>query len=70
MAKGNNQKCKLLYLIKVMESLTDDEHSLTMSEIISELEKHEITAERKSIYSDLETMRELGYDVIGDDSGR
>ncbi|MBO4310664.1 MAG: WYL domain-containing protein [Lachnospiraceae bacterium] len=70
MAKGNNQKCKLLYLIKVMESLTDDEHPLTMSEIISELEKHEITAERKSIYSDLETMRELGYDVIGDDSGR
>ena len=70
MAKGNNQKCKLLYLIKVMESLTDDEHSLTMSEIIAELEKHEITAERKSIYSDLETMRELGYDVIGDDSGR
>ena len=37
MAKGNNQKCKLLYLIKVMESLTDDEHSLTMSEIIAEL---------------------------------
>ncbi|MBO6089420.1 MAG: WYL domain-containing protein, partial [Lachnospiraceae bacterium] len=70
MAKGNNQKFKLIYLIKILERLTDEEHSLTMSQIISELESMDISAERKSVYSDLEALRELGYDVIGDDSGR
>ncbi|MBR4412189.1 MAG: WYL domain-containing protein [Lachnospiraceae bacterium] len=70
MAKGNNQKFKLIYLIKILERLTDEDHSLTMSQIISELESNDISAERKSVYSDLEALRELGYDVIGDDSGR
>lgn len=70
MAKGTKQKYKLVYLIKIMEELTDDEHALTMSQIIDELAKYGITAERKSIYDDFEAMRELGYDVIGDDNGR
>ena len=70
MAKGNNQKFKLIYLIKILERLTDEDHSLTMSQIINELENNDISAERKSVYSDLEALRELGYDVIGDDSGR
>ena len=70
MAKGTKQKYKLVYLIKIMEELTDEEHTLTMSQIIDELDKYGITAERKSIYDDFEAMRELGYDVIGDDSGR
>ncbi len=70
MAKGLNQKRKLVCLIKIMENLTDEEHSLTMSQIIDELEKYGISAERKSIYDDFETMREMGYDVIGDESGR
>ena len=70
MAKGNNQKFKLIYLIKILERLTDEDHSLTMSQIITELESNDISAERKSVYSDLEALRELGYDVIGDDSGR
>lgn len=70
MSKGTKQKYKLWYLIKIMEELTDDEHSLTMSEILNELEKYGITAERKSIYDDFEAMRDLGFDVVGDDSGR
>ena len=70
MAKSFNQKSKLVYLIKIMENMTDEEHTLTMSQIIAELEAYGISAERKSIYDDFETMREMGYDVIGDDSGR
>ena len=70
MAKGNNQKFKLIYLIKILERLTDEDHSLTMSQIISELESYDVSAERKSVYTDIEALRELGYDVIGDDSGR
>lgn len=71
MAKGTNQKLKLLYLIKIMQEKTDDEHSLTMPQIVAELEKNDITAERKSIYSDFQDMNEkLGIEVIKEQVGR
>ena len=49
MPKNENQKLKLYYLYKIMLEKTDDNHSLTMPEILQELEKYGITAERKSI---------------------
>ena len=53
MPKGNNQKVKLIYLIKYLMEQTDSEHKVTMGEILSYLESKEIKAERKSIYSDI-----------------
>ena len=70
MAKGSGQKYKLLYLKEILERLTDEDHSMTMSQIIAELNEYGIDAERKSIYDDIESLRAIGYDVIGDDSGR
>ena len=66
MAKGNNQKLKIVYLIKIFMEKTDDEHSITMSDIISELNSYGITAERKSLYNDIESLRQYGYDIIGE----
>ena len=43
---------------------TDDEHSITMNDIISELNSYGITAERKSLYNDIESLRQYGYDII------
>ena len=56
MAKGTNQKLKLVYLIKILLEQTDEEHSITMQEIMEALAAYDITAERKSIYSDLEEI--------------
>ena len=56
MAKRPNQRLKLLYLAKIMLRLTDDEHGLQVEQIINELAKYDIAAERKSIYSDLEII--------------
>lgn len=70
MAKGTKQKLKLIYLIKYLLEKTDEEHKVTMSELIEYLESNEITAERKSIYDDIEAIRDLGIDVIGEKSGR
>ena len=56
MAKGSNQKLKLSYLCKIMQEKTDDEHSLTLAQIIDELRKYDITAERKSLYDDFKVM--------------
>lgn len=71
MSKGSNQKLKLSYLCKIMQEKTDDEHRLTLPQIIKELQKHDITAERKSLYDDFKVMEnELGIEVIKEQEGR
>lgn len=70
MAKGNNQKLKILYLIKILLEKTDETHSITMQEIISALKTYGISAERKSLYSDIENLRVYGMDIIGEQQDR
>ena len=70
MPKGSNQKLKLYYLARIMVEKTDDEHMITMSEIKEALEAYDVTADRKSLYDDLEALRVLGIDVVGEKVGR
>lgn len=63
MAKSQNQKLKLIYLARLMQEKTDDEHGLSMSEIISELSLCGVKAERKNIYDDFEALRSIGMDI-------
>lgn len=71
MSRGTNQKFKFTYLMKIMLEKTDDEHSLTMPQIIEELEKYDVTAERKSIYTDFQDMTEkFGVEIIKEQIGR
>ena len=71
MARGTNQKFKFTYLMKIMQAKTDDEHSLTMPQIMDELEKYDVTAERKSIYADFADMEEkFGIEIIKEQIGR
>ena len=58
-----NQRAKLLYLMKILLEKTDEQHPLTMNELISELATYDVHAERKSIYSDLEHLRRFGLDI-------
>ena len=64
MPKQANQKSKILYLLKMLLENTDEEHKLTMKEILDILSATDIKAERKSIYSDIEELRQYGIDVI------
>ena len=64
MSKSANQKLKLLYLMDILLERTDEEHGITMQEILEALEVHGITAERKSIYDDFESLRTYGIDVL------
>lgn len=66
MAKGVNQKLKLLYLMKILLEKTDENHGITMAEILSMLEVYDISAERKSVYNDIENLRQYGMDIIGE----
>ena len=71
MSRGTNQKFKFTYLMKIMQEKTDDEHSLTMPQIMEELEKYDVTAERKSIYADFQDMTDkFGVEIIKEQIGR
>ena len=64
MAARRGQKVKLLYIIKIMTELTDEEHPLSATEICEKLASYDITAERKAIYDDIECLISFGYDII------
>lgn len=64
MAKSDNQKLKLLYVKKMLEEKTDENHVITTQQIIEGLSAYGIKAERKSIYSDIEALTNYGMDII------
>ena len=70
MAAGTNQKLKMLYLVKILSEETDDQHGLTMQEIIAHLNKYEVTADRKTLYRDFDELDRFGLDVIREQAGR
>ncbi len=71
MSRGTNQKFKFTYLMQIMLEKTDDDHGLTISEILEELEKYDVTAERKSIYADFQDMTDkFGIEIIKEQVGR
>jgi len=63
MAKSANQKLKLLRLYDILMRQSDEEHPIPVPELIRELERWDIKAERKSIYDDLEALSDLGVDI-------
>ncbi len=61
--KSPNQKLKLMYLAQILMEKTDEEHFLTVPQMIEELARFDVSAERKSIYDDLECLRLFGLDI-------
>ena len=64
MPKSSNQKLKLLYLMQMLLERSDENHPLTVQDMINELSQHDISAERKSIYADLEALQLFGLDIV------
>ena len=65
MAKGSNQKMKIIYLMWLFTEKTDATHYITMADILDYLSSNDISAERKSIYADIEALRNYGFDIKG-----
>ena len=63
MPTSPNQKMKLLYLMKIFLERTDEEHQMTVQEMLSALSEYNVAAERKSIYSDIESLKLYGLDI-------
>lgn len=69
MPKGTNNKFKLYRLAQIMLERTDEDHYITMPEIMEALKEYEITADRKTIYADLKDLEQFGIEVEGEPVG-
>lgn len=58
------QKLRILYLMDIMLQRTDDHHMLNAVELCDILEQeYSMSSDRRTIYSDLETLEKYGLDV-------
>ena len=68
MARSSGQKLKLLLLRDYLLQNTDENHGVTVRQMIEHLDRCGVKAERKSLYSDLDALGEGGYgmDILSD----
>lgn len=64
MSRSFGQKQKILLLAKYLLEESDENHTVSVAEMIEYLNSAGISAERKSIYADLETLSAFGMDII------
>ena len=65
MAVGD-QKLKTLYLMKILFEETDEQHGITMEEIVNKLKELGIKTDRKVVYADLNVLRRFGMAIEGE----
>jgi len=70
MARSSYQKLKPLYIMNYLLQNSDENHPVTVQQMIAFLETQGISAERKSIYSDIEALRFFGLDIVQAENGR
>ena len=58
------KKLKLLLLAKMFQEETDEEHPVTVKEMIAYLGQYGIQVERKAVYEDIELLRDFGMDIV------
>lgn len=63
MAKRGNEKEKLLLILDYLRQETDEGHPATAQALLEMLERNGITAERKSVYADLDALGRHGLDL-------
>ena len=70
MAKSNNHKMALLYMMRELLLKTDEEHVLNATDLIRALENMDLEADRRTIYSNVEILQDFGIDVIKKENGQ
>lgn len=59
-----SSKIKTLLVFKYLNDYSDESHPLSTTDLIEMLEKDGITCERKSIYADVKTLNQLGFNIM------
>lgn len=65
MPKSDNQKLKIFYILDHLEKNSHRDHPVRASELISMLDRqHNISCDRKTVYSDIAALQDLGVDIV------
>ena len=66
-------KLRLLYIYQILQEETDEQHVLSAADLLDILDRrYDISADRRSIYADIDTLKEFGLDIVtvkGNDHG-
>lgn len=57
-------KLRMLYIMKFLLEKSDKGHTLSAADINSMLQAYGMSADRKTVYSDIETLREFQIDIV------
>ena len=57
-------KLRMLYIMKILLEKTDEGHTMSAADIGRALKGYGMSADRKTIYSDIETLREFKLDIL------
>ncbi len=64
MAKGNNQKIKIIKLLEILNSESDEKHPITTQQLVLRLNSMDIDVERKTVYDDVNALITCGFDIV------
>jgi len=70
MARSSYQKLKPIYIMDYLLKNSDEQHPVTITQLIEYLAAQGIQSERKSIYGDLEALQFYGLDIVQSSLGR
>ncbi len=59
-----SSKLKTLLIYKLLNQYSDEDNPLSTTELIEMLKKEGIKCERKSIYSDIKILNDIGFDIV------
>lgn len=57
-------KIKTLLIYQILDKYSDEDHPMSTTDLINKLDERGIRCERKSIYADIEALREIGCDIV------
>ena len=69
MPRSSFQKLKIIYTMEYLLKNSDETHMVTTGQIIAYLASHGISAERKTVYSDIDALRDYGLDILQTSEG-
>ena len=64
MPKSENQKQKILFVMDYLQKHSHKDNPINTTELIRMLKQENISADRKSIYSDIQALIEFGLDIV------
>ncbi len=64
-----NNKTRIILILEILKSETDEDHVIKAEEIIERIREEGLKCDRKTLYSDIASLVDAGYDIIHEAPG-